>query len=440
MAKKEPIRISSLSEFIEWVNQLGSERYLFRGVPNAEYKIQASVYRRLKKEVRNSERFLQINKDLITEARLRGHGEKNGRKLEDLEILAQLQHFGAATCLIDFTRNAQIALYFACEKDPKWEKGSQGSEKAPDGKVYTVRNEPLSFRKVTPDLLNEKIDYFLPRFQPYGRDPQLYFWEPGYQNNRIIAQQSIFIFGPYEFDENGACIIEESCKEDVLIALEQVSGITQTMLFPDFDGFARLHREEIPYAELSASDYFNRAMQTSDEEAIANYDKAIELDSQNSDYYEWRGYAKRALGRNDDAIDDFNKMVEIDGSPYAHEVRGKVLLRLKRHQQAIADFSKMIEIAPDVPFGYFRRGNAKYELGQYEEAIADLDAYLQITGADDSTYLLRAKAKEQLGDLEGAKEDFQKALTLEHQSQRARHVDQIKLDLQRIEERIAERN
>ncbi len=441
MAKKEPTRISSLSEFIEWVNQLGSERYLFRGVPNAEYKIQASVYRRLKKEVRNSERFLQINKDLITEARLRGHGEKNGRKLEDLEILAQLQHFGAATCLIDFTRNAQIALYFACEKDPKWEKGSQGSEKAPDGKVYAVRNELLSFRKVTPDLLNEKIDYFFPRFQPYGRDPQLYFWEPGYQNNRIIAQQSIFIFGSYEFDENGACIIEESCKEDVLIALEQVSGITQAMLFPDFDGFARLHREDTLYEELGASDYSNRAMQAHQaaqyEEVIANYDKAIELDSQNSDYYEWRGYAKRALGRNDDAIADFNKMVEIDGSPYAHEVRGKVLLGLKRHQQAIADFSKIIEIAPDVPFGYFRRGNAKYELGQYEEAIADLDMTLQIDPDDVRTRLLRGRAKEHLGDLEAAKGDFQKALTLS--SPNTKLIDAIKVDLQRIERRIAER-
>ena len=438
MNKNEPTQISSLSEFIEWVNQLGSGSYLFRGVPNAEYKIQASIYRRLKEEVRNSERFLQINKDLITEARLRGHGERDGRELRDLEILAQLQHFGAATCLIDFTHNAQVALYFACEKDQKWKKKSQDSEKAPDGKVYAVRNDLLSFRKVIPDLLKEKIDYFLPRFQPYGRDPQLYFWEPGYQNNRIIAQQSIFIFGPYEFDENDACIIKESCKADILIALEQVSGIKHAMLFPDFDGFARLHREEEPYTELSASDYFNLAMQASGEVALENFDKAIELDPQAPDYYEWRGYAKRALGRNDDAINDFNKMVEIDGSPYTYEVRGKALSKLKRHQQAIADFSKMIEIAPDVPFGYFRRGNAKYELGQYEDAIADFDAYLQITG-DVSTYLLRATAKEQLGDLEGAKEDFQRALTLEYQSQNAARVDQIKFDLQRIERCLTEK-
>ena len=320
MNKKEPIQISSLSEFIEWVQHLGSGNYLFRGVPNAEYRIQASAYRRPKKEDRNFEKFLQINRDLITDARLRGHGERDGRELGDLEILAQLQHFGAATCLIDFTRNAQVALYFACEKDPKWEKRSQDSGNPPDGKVYATRNDPLKLKKVTPNLLKEKVDYFFPRFQPYGRDRQLYHWEPGYQNNRIIAQHSVFVFGDYEFDENDACIVEESCKENILIELERVSGITPTILYPDFDGFASLHREGRPYTELSASDYFRRAeraySEAQYEEAIANYDKVIELDPQDSEAYEWRAVAKIQLGRDQEAIDDYNKMIGLD--PCAH--------------------------------------------------------------------------------------------------------------------------
>lgn len=440
MDKNEPARISSLSEFIEWVKQLGAENYLFRGVPNAEYNIQASAYRRPKEEDREEERFLQINKRLIADARLRGHGERDGRELGDLEILAQLQHFGAATCLIDFTHNGQVALYFACQTDLKWEKKSQDSENPPDGKVYAVRNDPLRFKKVTPDLLKEKIDCFFPRFQSYGRDRQLYRWEPGYQNNRIIAQQSIFVFGAYEFEEDYACIIAESCKKNILSELEQASGINKAMLFPDFDGFARLHREEEPYTELSASDYFNLAMQASGEVALENFDKAIELDPKASDYYEWRGYTRRALGQNNDAIDDFNKMVEIDGSPYAYEVRGKAFLRLKRYQQAIADFSKVIELAPDVPFGYIRRGKAKCELRKHQEAITDFDTALQIDPNDVYTYELQGRTKEQLGDLEGAKEDLQKALTLEHQSRRATRVNQLKFALQRIERRIAERD
>ena len=443
MDKKDTIHISSLSEFIEWVKQLGTKNYLFRGVPNAEYRIQASAYRRPKEEDRNPEKFLQINKDLITDARLRGHGERNGRELGDLEILAELQHFGAATGLIDFTHNAQVALYFACQKDLKWEKNLQHSENSPDGKVYAVHNDPLSFKKVTPDLIKEKIDYFFLGLQSYGRDCQLYRWEPGYQNNRIIAQQSIFVFGTHELDNNQACIIKESCKKDILIALEQVSGINEAMLFPDFDGFARLHREDVPYTELSASDYFNRGMDAfqsrEEEEAIANYDMAIELNPNNSAYYEWRGYAKRALDRDDEAINDFNKMVEIDGSVYAYEVRGKTLFGMKQYQKAIADFDKAIDLSSDYHFCYFRRAKAKFELGQYQETITDLDTTIQIDPNDVRTYLLRGNAKEKTGDLEGAKSDLEKALTLQNRTGNAWRVDEIKIDLQRIVKRIAER-
>ena len=440
MDKKEPIHISSLSEFIEWVKQLGKKNHLFRGVPNAKYKIQASAYRRLKVEDRNPEKFLQINKELITEARLRGHGERNGRELGDLEILAELQHFGAATGLIDFTYNAQVALYFACQKDLKWEKNLQHSENPPYGKVYAVHNDPQSFKKVTPDLIKEKIDNFISHFQTFGRDRQLYRWKPGYQNNRIIAQQSIFVFGTHELDEDEACIIKESCKQEILIELEQVSGINEAMLFPDFDGFARLHRENVPYTEPTATDYFNRGKKAfeSPEEAIANYDMAIELNPNESDYYEWRGYANRDLKRVDEAIADFDRMVEIDGSFVAYEVRGLEHFKLKRYQQAIADFRKVIELAPDSAYGYGMLGEVMCELEQYQEAIPYLDKYLQIA-SKVAIYLLRGNAKEQIGDLEGARADLESALTLENEHPNTSRVDEIKLELQRIEKRIAER-
>ena len=438
MDKKEPTQISSLGEFVEWVKQLGFRKCLFRGVPNAEYRIQASAYRRPKEENRSLEKFLQINKHLIADVRLRGHGERDGRELGDLEILAQLQHFGAATCLIDFTHNAQVALYFACQKDPKWEKDPRDSEKSPDGKVYAVHNDPLNFRKVTPDLLKENIDYFLPR---YERDRQLYHWEPGYQNNRIIAQQSVFVFGSPEIDENEACIIEEGCKKDILMELEQVSGINEAMLFPDFDGFARLHREGTLYEELGASDYFRRAERAHSEaqyeEAILNYDKAIELDPQDSEMYLWRALSKRALGKNNDAIDDLNKMVKIDSSPHAFEMQGKILSNMQEHRKAIAAFDKVIELDPNYPSCYIQRAIAKCALRQYQEAINDLDQHLQIEPDDFYAYRFRGKVNEDLGNLDAAKRDFQKALTV--LSPNARNRGNIEVDLQRIAERIAER-
>ena len=264
-------------------NNLIPDAYLFRGVPNASYRIEASAFRRPKEADRDFEKFLQINRDLIREACLHGYDVKDGRKLKDLEILAEAQHFEAATCLIDFTYNALIALWFACQPDPKT---SKDSTKPPNGKVFAVQNKPSGFKEITLELLEKEIDYFFQHnvatksrlSQPLPK--QLYQWQPRQQNNRILAQQSIFLFGDSHFDPDAECVILESSKQNILTALQHISGITKAMLFPDFGGFARyLYSESILYTELSASQYRERA----DREfrrgeyglAITHYDEAI---------------------------------------------------------------------------------------------------------------------------------------------------------------------
>ena len=61
--------------------------------------------------------FIRANQELIETVKMRGHGDH--KKLQhDLDILAELQHYGAATCLMDFTRNPLVGLWFACWNSP----------------------------------------------------------------------------------------------------------------------------------------------------------------------------------------------------------------------------------------------------------------------------------------------------------------------------------
>ena len=151
MAEKESRCIETLSEFIEWASQFNDGQYLFRGVSKDSYKIEASAYRRLITN-KTAARLLKVNQELIEKAKSRGHDEKNGQRLFDLEILAELQHFGAATCLIDFSRNALAALWFACQ---------QSSKGKANGKVFVVRSDdPAQFKTVTTDLIEKDIDRF----------------------------------------------------------------------------------------------------------------------------------------------------------------------------------------------------------------------------------------------------------------------------------------
>ena len=377
MARTEYEPVETLSDFMEWASQFDGGTYVFRGVPNDEYGIQASAYRRVPENEQNSKdkgfpTFIEINMALIREARLRGYDQKDGHPLNDLEILADLQHFKAATCLIDFTYSAQVALWFACAQDSK----------IPDftnGKVFAVRMDVDRFIEIEPDSLTESVPYFLDE-----KEPQLYHWQPRQQNNRILAQQSIFFFGDYEFEEDAACVIEKCKKENIRTELERVSGITEIRLFPDFEGFASLRDDRTPYTPLSADEHAKRADQSlrrhKFEEAIADYDKAIYRKPADAFLYYSRGLVKVQLEQYENAINDYNDAIQLNSS-YAsvYHQRGLTKVQLGQHENAIADYDEAIRLNPNDASIYNERALVKAQLGQYEEAEEDRQKSQQLT-------------------------------------------------------------
>ena len=357
MQKAAPLLVTTVSEFIKWASQFSQGGYLFRGVTNEEYNISASAYRRLKNiaespegRVIDFERFVQINSGLIRDVRLQDINWKNGRQLRDLEILAELQHFRAATCLIDFTYNALIALWFACDQD------SANATRC--GKVVAVRTDQGHlFRDVTLELLEKDIDYFFSGNE--GEMPQqLYKWQPPHQNSRIIAQQSIFLFGAVEIDPDQGCIILGSKKQEIRESLKQVHGIAEAMLFPDFEGFARQHGQNISYTHLAASQYRKIGVQKMKEgrteEAIDAFTTAIKIDPGESTDYQNRGAAREMLLSRSGATD------------------------IKQYKGVLADYTEAINLDPNAPVSYYQRGALLANRGKAHEAFPDLERALQI--------------------------------------------------------------
>ena len=272
MAEKELRRVKTLSGFMKWAAQFNGGQYLFRGVSKDSYKIEASAYRRLKTN-KTAAQLLKVNQKLIEKAKTQGHDQKNGRPLSDLDLLAELQHFGAATCLIDFTRNALIALWFACQQ-------SSTEEKATNGKVFAVPRANVGrFETVDTKMREKNIDHF---FEPNEDGTyKLYQWEPKLQNNRIIAQHSVFLFSGDPIKAADECVIMKSSKPKILESLEQLSDITEASMYPDFDGFARLHAHNKPYTELNAVDLLQHGVEAHQrrevDDAINYYDQVISL-------------------------------------------------------------------------------------------------------------------------------------------------------------------
>ena len=376
--------VSTLSEFIEWTEQFSDGEYLFRGVSKATYKIEAAAYRRLPKAERNKpNQLLAVNQEMIEKARLLGHDEKDGRELSDLELLAELQHFGAATCLIDFSRNALVALWFACQ---------QSSSGEASGKICAVRSDdPALFKKVNLSLVKKDINHF---FKTNEKDAySLYQWEPKHQNNRIIAQQSIFIFGGAEIKAEAECVIVKNNKQVILTSLDKVSGITEASIYPDFDGFARQHAHSKHYAEPDVQDYLRRGIEADKQgnsaDAITHYTKAISLKPDNPTLAE------------------------------TYYNLGDVYFTKEKHDLAIKEYSNAIEVKPDFAEAYHSRGNAYRHQNDYKNALEDYDAAIRLKPDFSRAYYDRAIAYDNEGDYEDALEDYDAAIRLKPDFSRA---------------------
>ena len=100
--------IKNLDRFIKWTKEFNRGEYLFRGLKSTCYikdgTVETSAHRRLSDEYKSTEQdpLLEINRELIEKARLLGHGQRDGQDLKDLDLLAELQHYGAATGLFSF--------------------------------------------------------------------------------------------------------------------------------------------------------------------------------------------------------------------------------------------------------------------------------------------------------------------------------------------------
>src|SRR6266540_3170541 len=94
--------------------------------------------------------------------------------------------------------------------------------------------------------------------------------------------------------------------------------------------------------------------------AIADYNCAIELCPKQPRAYMNRGFAKQAKGDHDGAIADYNRAIELAAKLAIFCVDG-----------TIADYNRAIELDPKQPKAYINRGFAKQAKGDVDSAIAD---------------------------------------------------------------------
>jgi len=141
--------------------------------------------------------------------------------------------------------------------------------------------------------------------------------------------------------------------------------------------------------ELLASLYCEqgRASMHQGYRAIADFERALELDPRCASAYNGRGWAYLYLAQYQQAKPDFDHALQLN--PYeagAYNGRGQIYRAFKEYRQAKADFDRLIKVSPKNAWAYVQHGRTCTDLKEYQQAIADFERALQLDPFNSGAY------------------------------------------------------
>lgn len=379
--------ITTVAAFLETALQRSAppHRYAFRGQAQANWPLRSAATRRLL--VTHGEDLLAndpsnfrhlylqyLNDTLISPAKRKGFvSTSTGNKLE---VLATLQHHGAATGLLDFTYNPLVALWFAAQDEPH------------DGRVFVITLPPLHDNHTRQQNLNQQqLDKIF--FPAAGDD--IHIWDPaivGEAAPRVLAQQSVFIvdrplaMASLPVDD----IVIDSHAKSTLLAMLAALGISQDVLFADLPGFASNNGPlaQIEYPIEDSKQIGLSLMKSGEYEAcLPHFSNHLNYQSDKvdiPDVYALRGNAYAELRMAEEAIADYDRAIErydelsLVSAHTLYFNRANMNASRGRHSEAVADYSRVLSVAHDHKGARFNRANSYFMLDQGDDAISDYKA------------------------------------------------------------------
>ena len=339
------------------------------------------------------------------------------------EILAELQHWGGETNLIDFTTDYRVALFFACD-------GSYNE----DGRV--IVQDQNAMKSIT--------------------------WNPTEPAHRIESQKSVFVRPPtgvIQPNSEDIIRIPKNLKVPLLKHLvRQDPPITHKTIYNDLHGFIRLQSRyrnafvkfyiahdyekqgdiaktpqarQVNYKEaincyqiaielmpnfimahINCGTVYGKKLEDF-EAAIACFNEAIDWEPDNGMAYCSRGTVYGITGKIDKAIEDLNKGIELDPElAGAYLNRGNVYYRKGDVNSAIEDYAKAMELNPNLAETYIGRGNVYFLKGDVNSAIENYTKAMELNPNLAEAYTARGRAYTQKSDFDQAIQDYTQAIQL----------------------------
>ena len=150
------------------------------------------------------------------------------------------------------------------------------------------------------------------------------------------------------------------------------------------------------------------------DEAIAAYQRAIELDPKFAYPHNGLGAVYQTLGRTDEAIAAFQRAIELDPKfAYPHNGLGNAYRDLGRTDEALAAYQRAIELDPKFAYPHNGLGNVYDDLGRTAEAIAAYQRAIELGPKDAYPHNGLGYMYQELGRTDDAIAAYQRAIELD---------------------------
>jgi len=175
-------------------------------------------------------------------------------------------------------------------------------------------------------------------------------------------------------------------------------------------------KEETPQ-ELETWEYSNKGVSLDNldkfQEAIACYNRALEINPMDADVWSNKGTALYKLGKLQEAVDCFDRALDIN--PRLAEAwynKGTALDKLGKLQEAVDCFDKALEINLGYAEALYNKGIALYKLDKLQEAVDCFDRALEINPRNADAWSNKGIALNDLDKHQEAVDCFDKALDI----------------------------
>jgi tetratricopeptide (TPR) repeat protein len=149
------------------------------------------------------------------------------------------------------------------------------------------------------------------------------------------------------------------------------------------------------------------------DEAVVQYQKALEVKPNHADAYYNLGHLFAKMGRTDEALAHYQKALDIDPNhAKAHINLGGLLADLGRADEALAHYAKASEIDPNDSGIQYNLGSLLEDMGRTDEAIAHYQKALILTPDHPETHYNLGHLLARMGRSDEAIAHYQQTLKL----------------------------